>query len=460
MTSSVTSSCRISVTVQGCLLSMRFIASATGGTTFARTTAESAACSNDSRVQRQSSAAPLPPTTALVADVEAQFGSGITTVRGPLARDGLRLEVHTDKRRPDSRLAWLADNIPLLPGAGIVYCLTRRSVFQVAEFLEARGAFPAVSTLGAAIRTKSRAPRSRTSIDFFPTTFDASSPRPPSEWDTTNPTSDGLFTSRCHKAPSPTTSRSAAPTGLDRSYGILFAGVEDRDIQDWFIKQAFPSAADVECILSELAGSDDGLTRSEIAQRTNLTPTRLDGFMVQLQVERGCGERRGAAGGAHLHRGPTLMSESPPSTSGDELSRPQWGATSKATNVGWPSCVVNSMTYPQKNAKSAMSAVTSASGSRLSPDLVHEASESLQGVRPDRTAQTMAGRDAVGRNDPPGQANTGRVVSHPVWRIRLGAAHSARKQQDHRFSDELLDPMVEMIRTMVDPNRNSSPCSL
>ena len=41
------------------------------------------------------------------------------------------------------------------------------------------------------------------------------------------------------------------------------------------------------------AGSDDGLTRSEIAQRTNLTPTRLDGFMVQLQVE-GVVEKEGS----------------------------------------------------------------------------------------------------------------------------------------------------------------------
>ncbi len=42
----------------------------------------------------------------VVADVESQLGDDILTIRGGLAREGLRLEVHTDKRRPDNKRAY------------------------------------------------------------------------------------------------------------------------------------------------------------------------------------------------------------------------------------------------------------------------------------------------------------------------------------------------------------------
>jgi ATP-dependent DNA helicase RecQ len=55
-----------------------------------------------------------------------------------LVRDGLVLQT---LRLPDqtSRLAWLAQRIPELPGTGIVYVLTVRDAEQVAEWLRLRG---------------------------------------------------------------------------------------------------------------------------------------------------------------------------------------------------------------------------------------------------------------------------------------------------------------------------------
>ena len=70
---------------------------------------------------------PLLATTAtandrVVADVGEQLGR-LVVIRGPLARDSLRLQVI---ELPDQaeRLAWLAEYLPQLPGSGIVYCLT------------------------------------------------------------------------------------------------------------------------------------------------------------------------------------------------------------------------------------------------------------------------------------------------------------------------------------------------
>ncbi|KQS72170.1 ATP-dependent DNA helicase RecQ [Modestobacter sp. Leaf380] len=89
---------------------------------------------------------PVLATTAtanerVVADVAEQLGSGgvdVTTVRGPLARDSLRLGVlrlDTDR----ARLAWLAAHLEDLPGSGIVYTLTVAAAEETAALLRDAG---------------------------------------------------------------------------------------------------------------------------------------------------------------------------------------------------------------------------------------------------------------------------------------------------------------------------------
>ena len=89
---------------------------------------------------------PVLATTAtanqrVVEDVAEQLGAGgvsVTTVRGPLARDSLRLGV---LRLPSdrARLAWLAARIGDLPGSGIVYTLTVAAAEETATLLRDAG---------------------------------------------------------------------------------------------------------------------------------------------------------------------------------------------------------------------------------------------------------------------------------------------------------------------------------
>ncbi|MGY1709046.1 RecQ family ATP-dependent DNA helicase [Geodermatophilus sp. SYSU D00758] len=92
------------------------------------------------------SGTPVLATTAtanerVVADVAEQLGAGgvgVTTVRGPLARDSLRLGVlrlPTDR----ARLAWLAAHLGDLPGSGIVYTLTVSAAEETAALLRDAG---------------------------------------------------------------------------------------------------------------------------------------------------------------------------------------------------------------------------------------------------------------------------------------------------------------------------------
>src|SRR5215213_1108830 len=89
---------------------------------------------------------PVLATTAtanerVVADVAEQLGAGgveVTTVRGPLSRDSLRLGV---LRLPSdrARLAWLAARVADLPGSGIVYTLTVAAAEETAALLRDAG---------------------------------------------------------------------------------------------------------------------------------------------------------------------------------------------------------------------------------------------------------------------------------------------------------------------------------
>jgi len=86
---------------------------------------------------------PVLATTAtandrVVDDVAAQLGDTSTLLRGPLARTSLRLDAIVLQNQAE-RLAWLAGQLPLMQGSGIVYCLTVADTQRVATFLRSQG---------------------------------------------------------------------------------------------------------------------------------------------------------------------------------------------------------------------------------------------------------------------------------------------------------------------------------
>ena len=89
---------------------------------------------------------PVLATTAtanarVVADVVDQLGAGgheVTTLRGGLARDSLRLGVMR-LTSPEQRLAWLLAHLDTLPGSGIVYTLTVSAAEDLAVALREAG---------------------------------------------------------------------------------------------------------------------------------------------------------------------------------------------------------------------------------------------------------------------------------------------------------------------------------
>ncbi|GAC1536060.1 MAG: RecQ family ATP-dependent DNA helicase [Acidimicrobiales bacterium] len=74
----------------------------------------------------------------VVTDVAEQLGGDPLVLRGTLDRESLSLRVITLHSMPE-RLAWLAEQLPHLPGTGIVYCLTVAAVEATAAWLGSRG---------------------------------------------------------------------------------------------------------------------------------------------------------------------------------------------------------------------------------------------------------------------------------------------------------------------------------
>jgi len=220
----------------------------------------------------------------VVADVQSQLGSDLLTIRGPLGREGLRLEVHTDKRHPDQRLAWLARNIPDLPGTGIIYCLVRRDVEVVAEFLRAHGIECGTYMGGgdlievdakAAMLQRFLANEIKCVVATSALGMGYDKPDVGFVIHYQVPQSAIAYYQQVGRA----------GRSLRESYGILLAGAEDRDIQDWFIDSAFPTQEDVEAVIGLLEESEEPIRRGQIAARVNLSTGRIDGLLTQLEVD-------------------------------------------------------------------------------------------------------------------------------------------------------------------------------
>ncbi len=93
-------------------------------------------------ISRLNPATPVLATTAtanarVTADVAAQLGEQTLVLRGPLARSSLQLAL-IDSLTPLQRYAWVVENLPRLPGSGIVYALTVADAERLTEAIRDR----------------------------------------------------------------------------------------------------------------------------------------------------------------------------------------------------------------------------------------------------------------------------------------------------------------------------------
>jgi ATP-dependent DNA helicase RecQ len=225
----------------------------------------------------------------VVEQLDARDGERLRSYRGPLARSSLRLEV-LELPRPAQRLAWLAANLPSLPGSGIVYTLTKRDAQQVAAFLCARGitavAYSGEQETEDRIATEERLLRNEIKAVVATSALGMGYDK-----------ADLTFVIH-YQAPGSVVSYyqqiGRAGRGVSHAEIVLLRGGEDRSIQDFFIEQAFPDRERVNAVLGELqAAGDEGRTTRELMVVVNLGMGRIEAMLKILDVE-GAVQRSGS----------------------------------------------------------------------------------------------------------------------------------------------------------------------
>lgn len=221
----------------------------------------------------------------VVDDVKSQLGN-IQIQRGPLNRESLRLQTQILPDQP-SRLAWLAQTIPTLPGTGIVYALKTRDVEQVADWLNANGV-TAKAYYGNVINEgfknsneyrehlENLLMHNDIKVLVATTALGMGYDKP-----------DLGFVIH-YQAPSSVVGYyqqvGRAGRGIESSVGVLLSGKEDQKIHRFFREAAFPSEEQVNEVLQILDDSD-GLSIISIEEQSNLRHGQIDKVLKLLSVE-------------------------------------------------------------------------------------------------------------------------------------------------------------------------------
>src|SRR3954467_6232112 len=223
----------------------------------------------------------------VVADVIEQLGAGtsdssdeLRTYRGELARSSLRLEVVTVPSQAE-RLAWLARWLPEMPGSGIVYCLTKRDTESVAAWLNGRG----ISALPYSGEVDDQ---ERVEVERRLLANDVKAVVATSALGMGYDKPDLGFVVH-YQAPGSATASyqqvGRAGRALEEAHAVLLRGVEDRDIQDYFIASAFPEREKAEAVVDLIASAERPVRLGEVSAAVNLGQSRIMAMLKVLDVE-------------------------------------------------------------------------------------------------------------------------------------------------------------------------------
>ena len=227
---------------------------------------------------------PVLATTAtandrVVADVADQLGDEVAIIRGPLARDTLRLDA-IELRHGAERLAWLAENLPKLPGSGIVYCLTVADTERVATFLQRRGidaraySGPMNQPDREALEDALIGNEMKALVATVALGMGFDKPDLGFVVHFQRPSSAIAYYQQVGRA----------GRAVERAYGVLLAGREDDEIADYFLRTAFPPAARMRELLATLEATESA-TLGTLQKAVNLSRNQLDQALKLLEID-------------------------------------------------------------------------------------------------------------------------------------------------------------------------------
>jgi ATP-dependent DNA helicase RecQ len=229
-------------------------------------------------------AVPVLATTAtandrVVDDVAAQLGEHVAIIRGPLARDTLRLDAIPLADQAE-RLAWLAENVPRLPGSGIVYCLTVADTERVATWLQSRRidaraySGPMTQPDREALEDALTANEMKALVATVALGMGFDKPDLGFVVHYQRPASAIAYYQQVGRA----------GRAVERAYGILLSGREDDEIADYFLRTAFPPADRMRELLAALEAVESA-TLGGLQRAVNLSRGQIDQALKLLELD-------------------------------------------------------------------------------------------------------------------------------------------------------------------------------
>jgi len=227
---------------------------------------------------------PVIATTAtannrVIRDIKEQLGDQLLISRGPLTRESLKLQSIKLADQAE-RLAWLAENVRVMAGSGIIYCLTVADCRRVAVWLRLNGidALEYYGDLGNELREERERLLLNNGVKALVATvalgmgYDK-----PDLGYVIHYQRPGSLVAYYQQI-------GRAGRAVDDAYAILLNGREDDEIHEYFISGAFPGADEMIKVLGAIEASD-GLSMHGIQKEINISQGRLSNCLKVLEID-------------------------------------------------------------------------------------------------------------------------------------------------------------------------------
>jgi ATP-dependent DNA helicase RecQ len=232
----------------------------------------------------------LPPNLRLLAttatannrvmeDLKNVLGPRLDVLRGDLNRPSLQLQT-IRLSSPEERMAWLAEQIPKLPGAGIIYTLTVRDATRLSDWLKSRG----INVEAYTGKTGDRRDELEQSLldnnvkALVATTALGMGFDKPDLAFVIHYQTPGSVVAYYQQV-------GRAGRALESAYGVLLSGREETDVIDYFIETAFPTREEAEQVLNVLEEEVSGLSVNGLMERLNISGSRIQNTINLLSLE-------------------------------------------------------------------------------------------------------------------------------------------------------------------------------
>lgn len=228
---------------------------------------------------------PVLATTAtannrVVNDIKQQLGDGLSIIRGTLTRKSLQLHNISISNKSE-RLAWLAYNLPLFEGTGIVYAKTTKDCEIVAGFLQTQG------INAHAYHSQIDSDEAKANLEMALINNEIKALVATSALGMGFDKPDLSFVIH-YQSPGNVVEYyqqvGRAGRGIDNAIGVMMLGQEDARIQQYFIESAFPKEQQINQLL-EVIEQKDGCRLSDLEPEVNFSKGKIKEIIKFLMIE-------------------------------------------------------------------------------------------------------------------------------------------------------------------------------